>query len=324
MNNPEQRKAAQLAIVIPCYNEEEVLPETVKQLTLLMQEMENAQLIDAGSAIWFVDDGSKDNTWSLIENYVVSNQYIRGIKLARNRGHQNALLAGLETATGDVLISIDADLQDDINVIKRMMEEYHKGIDVVYGVRKARETDTFFKRMTAEGYYHLLKKMGVNIVFNHADFRLMSRRAIESLKQYEEVNLFLRGIIPTIGFPSSTVEYDRAARFAGESKYPLRKMLALAADGITSFSSVPLRLIASLGFIIFLISMGLSFWVFFVKLFTDNATPGWASSVLPMYLLGGIQLLSIGILGEYIAKMYMETKKRPRYFLDKVLAPKDQ
>lgn len=324
MNNPEQRKAAQLAIVIPCYNEEEVLPETVKQLTLLMQEMENAQLIDAGSAIWFVDDGSKDNTWSLIENYVVSNQYIRGIKLARNRGHQNALLAGLETATGDVLVSIDADLQDDITVIKRMMEEYHKGVDVVYGVRKARETDTFFKRMTAEGYYHLLKKMGVNIVFNHADFRLMSRRAIESLKQYEEVNLFLRGIIPTIGFPSSTVEYDRAARFAGESKYPLRKMLALAADGITSFSSVPLRLIASLGFIIFLISMGLSFWVFFVKLFTDNATPGWASSVLPMYLLGGIQLLSIGILGEYIAKMYMETKKRPRYFLDKVLAPKDQ
>ena len=319
-----QRKPAVLAVVIPCYNEEEVLPETVKQLTVLMQEMERDGLTDAGSTIWFVDDGSKDKTWELIEEYVVSNPYIRGLKLARNRGHQNALLAGLENATGDVLISIDADLQDDIQVIKAMMAEYHKGIDVVYGVRSVRELDTPFKRMTAEGYYHLLKKMGVNIVFNHADFRLMSRRAIEALKAYEEVNLFLRGIIPTIGFPSSTVEYARAARFAGESKYPLKKMLALAADGITSFSAIPLRLIALLGFIIFLLSMGLSVWVFFVKLFTDHATPGWASSVLPMYLLGGIQLLSIGVLGEYVAKMYMETKKRPRYFLDKVVTPKDE
>lgn len=321
MSHTQEKVPATIAIVIPCYNEEEVLPETVSQLTVLMQEMEHEQLIASGSAIWFVDDGSKDKTWALIEDYVVSNHYIRGIKLARNRGHQNALLAGLETATGDVLISIDADLQDDIQVIKSMMIEHYKGVDIVYGVRKARSTDTAFKRMTAEGYYHLLNKMGVNIVFNHADFRLMSRRAIESLKQYEEVNLFLRGIIPTIGFPSSTVEYDRAARFAGESKYPLKKMLALAADGITSFSAVPLRLIAGLGFFIFLMSLGLSFWVFFVKLFTDNATPGWASSVLPMYLLGGIQLLSIGVLGEYIAKMYMETKKRPRYILDKVIAP---
>lgn len=321
MNHNNINRPASLSIVIPCYNEEEVLPETVAQLTVLMREMEHEQLIAPDSAIWFVDDGSKDKTWALIEDYVVSNHYIRGIKLARNRGHQNALLAGLETATGDVLISIDADLQDDIQVIKRMMIEHYKGIDIVYGVRKARSTDTVFKRMSAEGYYHLLSKMGVNIVFNHADYRLMSRRAIESLKQYEEVNLFLRGIIPTIGFPSSTVEYDRAARFAGESKYPLKKMLALAADGITSFSAVPLRLIAGLGFFIFLMSLGLSFWVFFVKLFTDNATPGWASSVLPMYLLGGIQLLSIGVLGEYIAKMYMETKKRPRYFLDKVITP---
>lgn len=322
MKTDNKQYPAQLAVVIPCYNEEEVLPETVKQLTVLMQEMEREGLTDAGSAIWFVDDGSKDKTWELIEGYVISNPYIRGLKLARNRGHQNALLAGLENATGDVIISIDADLQDDIQVIKAMMAEYHKGIDVVYGVRSVRELDTPFKRMTAEGYYHLLKKMGVNIVFNHADFRLMSRRAIEALKAYEEVNLFLRGIIPTIGFPSSTVEYARAARFAGESKYPLRKMLALAADGITSFSAVPLRLIALLGFIIFLLSMGLSVWVFFVKIFTDHATPGWASSVLPMYLLGGIQLLSIGVLGEYIAKMYMETKKRPRYFLEKILAEK--
>lgn len=308
-------KQARLAIVIPCYNEEEVLPETVKQISALLEEMEESQLVERGSHVCFVDDGSNDRTWPMICEYSQQNPRVKGIKLARNRGHQNALLAGLEHAEGDVLISIDADLQDDITVIKTMMEEYHKGSDVVYGVRKARELDTAFKRLTAEGYYHILKKMGVNIVFNHADFRLMSRRAIEALKQYEEVNLFLRGIIPTIGFPSTIVEYNRAARFAGESKYPLRKMLSLAADGITSFSSVPLRLIAAMGMIIFMLSIVLSIWVLGTKLFTSNALPGWASSVLPMYLLGGIQLLSIGVLGEYVAKMYMETKKRPRYFI---------
>lgn len=315
----QDRKPAKLAVVIPCYNEEEVLPETVKQLSALLEEMEASQLIEPGSHACLVDDGSKDRTWAMISEYSRHNRRVKGIKLARNRGHQNALLAGLENAEGDVLISIDADLQDDITVIKTMMEEYHKGSDVVYGVRKARELDTAFKRMTAEGYYHILKKMGVNIVFNHADFRLMSRRAIEALKQYEEVNLFLRGIIPTIGFPSTTVEYDRAARFAGESKYPLKKMLSLAADGITSFSSVPLRFIAGMGMVIFLISVLLSAWVLVTKVFTDDAIPGWASSVLPMYLLGGVQLLSIGILGEYVAKIYMETKRRPRYFIqDKV------
>lgn len=313
--NTEARKPAKLSIVVPCYNEEEVLPETIKQLCALLEEMEMEQIVDAGSHACFVDDGSKDRTWAMIAEYSSQNAKVKGIKLARNRGHQNALLAGLEHAEGDVLISIDADLQDDITVIKRMMEEYHKGHDVVYGVRKARELDTPFKRITAEGYYHVLKKMGVNIIFNHADFRLMSRRAIEALKRYEEVNLFLRGIIPTIGFPSTTVEYDRAARFAGESKYPLRKMISLAVDGITSFSSVPLRLIAVMGMIIFILSIVLSVWVLGTKLFTDNALPGWASSVLPMYLLGGIQLLSIGVLGEYVAKMYMETKKRPRYFI---------
>lgn len=313
--NTEARKPARLAIVVPCYNEEEVLPETINQLSTLLEEMEMEQLVDPGSYACFVDDGSKDRTWAMIAEYSLQNSRVKGIQLARNRGHQNALLAGLENAEGDVLVSIDADLQDDITVIKQMMEKYHMGHDVVYGVRKERDFDTPFKRTTAEGYYHVLQRMGVKIIFNHADFRLMSRRAIEALKRYEEVNLFLRGIIPTIGFPSTTVEYDRAARFAGESKYPLRKMISLAIDGITSFSSVPLRLIALMGMIIFMLSIVLSIWVLGTKLFTDDALPGWASSVLPMYLLGGIQLLSIGVLGEYVAKMYMETKRRPRYFI---------
>jgi glycosyltransferase involved in cell wall biosynthesis len=309
------RKPAKLSVVVPCYNEEDVLQETTTRLVELLEEMEDSQLIDSGSHVCFVDDGSKDRTWALIREYSIQNPRVKGIKLSRNRGHQFALLAGLENAEGDVLISIDADLQDDIAVIKQMMEQYHLDNDVVYGVRKLRTHDTFFKRTTAEGYYYLLKKMGVKIIYNHADFRLMSRRAIEALKRYEEVNLFLRGIIPTIGFPSTVVEYDRAARFAGESKYPIRRMLSLAVDGITSFSSLPLRFIAGMGMTIFLLSVILSCWVLFTKLFSDNAIPGWASSVLPMYLLGGIQLLSIGVLGEYVAKMYMETKRRPRYFI---------
>lgn len=304
-----------VTIVVPCYNEEDVLPETINRLSRLLNDLENSGIIAAGSHACFVDDGSHDKTWSIIKQQAEYNPQVRGLKLARNRGHQFALLAGLENAEGDVVISIDADLQDDISVIKQMIEQYQQGYDIVYGVRKLRSHDTRFKRMTAEGYYFLLRKMGVNIVYNHADFRLMSRRAIEALKQYEEVNLFLRGIIPTIGFPHTIVEYDRAARFAGESKYPVRKMLSLAVDGITSFSSVPLRFIAGMGMVIFLLSLGLSCWVLFTKLFSDNAIPGWASSVLPMYLLGGIQLLSIGVLGEYVAKMYMETKKRPRYFI---------
>lgn len=317
--NSTARKPARLAIVVPCYNEEDVLPETILRLLGLLEDMEQEQLIDGGSHVCFVDDGSKDRTWALIKEHSIQNPRVKGIKLSRNRGHQLALLAGLENAEGDVLISIDADLQDDIAVIKQMMEQYHLDNDVVYGVRKLRTHDTFFKRTTAEGYYYLLKKMGVKIIYNHADFRLMSRRAIEALKRYEEVNLFLRGIIPTIGFPSTVVEYDRAARFAGESKYPIRRMLSLAVDGITSLSSLPLRFIAGMGMTIFLLSVILSCWVLFTKLFSDNAIPGWASSVLPMYLLGGIQLLSIGVLGEYVAKMYMETKKRPRYFIqDKV------
>lgn len=319
MSNNVARRGAILSIVVPCYNEEEVLPETVKRLTILLDEMLKENLIEEGSAVWLVDDGSKDKTWELISNYAANQNTIKGVKLSRNRGHQNALLAGLESATGDVLVSIDADLQDDITVIKNMMKAYHDGKDVVYGVRKARNQDTFFKRFTAEGYYHILQKMGVEIVFNHADFRLLSRRALSALERYQEVNLFLRGIIPSIGFPSTVVEYDRAERFAGESKYPLRKMLLLATDGVTSFSSVPLRLIATLGLMVFLLSLLISGWVIWIKLFTDRAIPGWASSVLPMYLLGGIQLLSTGVLGEYVAKIYMESKRRPRYIIEEIV-----
>ena len=306
-----------LLLVLPCYNEEEILHSTDAKLNAFYDELIDKALISRESKICYVNDGSRDATWNIIDRLAKANPRVLGVKLSKNFGHQNALLAGLFEYKGkfDCYISIDADLQDDVNAIVPMIEKYKAGASIVYGVRDDRSNDSFFKKFTAESFYNIMQWLKVPVVFNHADFRLMSRRAIEALKAYEEVNLFLRGIIPTIGFPSSTVEYARAARFAGESKYPLKKMLALAADGITSFSAVPLRLIALLGFIIFLLSMGLSAWVFFVKLFTDHATPGWASSVLPMYLLGGIQLLSIGVLGEYVAKMYMETKKRPRYFI---------
>ena len=308
-----------LSVVIPCYNEEEVLPETVKQLCGLLESMVSESLIHPDSHLCLVDDGSKDKTWPIIQDLSATSSQVRGLKLARNRGHQNALLAGLENAEGDVLVSIDADLQDDITVIRTMVEQYYVGNEIVYGVRKKRTTDSFFKRFTAEGYYYLLSKMGVNIVFNHADYRLMSRRAIEALRRYEEVNLFLRGIIPTIGFSTTEVYYDRAERFAGESKYPLKKMLALALDGITSFSAVPLRFIAGLGLIIFIFSMLISVWALGIRLFTDEAIPGWASSVLPMYLLGGIQILSLGVIGEYVSKVYMETKRRPRYLIERAV-----
>jgi len=313
----------QLSIVVPCYNEEEVLPETVKQMSLLIDEMIEEKLIANNSSIWFVDDGSKDKTWQMISDYSTSNSKIKGVKLSRNKGHQNALLAGLETADGDLLVSIDADLQDDITVIREMVKEYYKGHDVVYGVRKVRTTDTVFKRTTAQGFYTLIQKLGVDVVYNHADFRLMSRRAIEALKEHKEVNLFLRGMIPLIGFSSTNVEYARTERFAGESKYPLKKMLALAVDGITSFSAYPLRLIAGLGFSIFLFSIFISLWVFYTLIFTGDAIPGWASSVLPMYLLGGIQLLSIGVVGEYVGKIYMESKNRPRYVIESIATDKE-
>ncbi len=310
-----------LSIVVPCYNEEEVLPETVKRLTELLDRLVEQGKIDAGSHVIFVDDGSRDRTWEQIETHAANQNYVRGVKLSRNRGHQNALLAGLFHADGDAVISVDADLQDDLEAIAQMVDAHLAGMDVVYGVRRRRDTDTFFKRLTAEGYYRLLARMGVEIVFNHADYRLLSRRAIDALREYGESNFFLRGIVPQLGFPSATVYYNRAERFAGESKYPLRKMLAFAWQGISSFSAAPLHLITSLGLLISLGSFGVSAWALWVKLFSEQAVPGWASTVVPIYLLGGVQLLCIGIIGEYLAKMYLETKQRPRYFIEKTAGP---
>lgn len=308
-----------LSIVVPCYNEEEVLPETRKRLCELLDGMTARGKISADSQIVFVDDGCRDRTWELIRQYHSEDPRVRGLKLSANRGHQTALLAGLYAAEGDAVASIDADLQDDISAIEAMVDAFNNGTDVAYGVRRERTTDTVFKRTTAIWYYRLLAKLGVNIVQNHADFRLLSRRALEALKSYHEVNLFLRGIVPLLGFRTTRVYYDRAERFAGESKYPLRKMLSLAFNGITSFSAAPLRFIALLGILVSLLSGGMICWVLWVKLFTDAGVPGWASSVIPIYLLGGLQLLSIGVLGEYVTKIYFETKRRPKYFIDESL-----
>lgn len=308
-----------LAIVVPCYNEQEVLGETTRRLASLLEGLIAGGRIGAASRVYYVDDGSRDGTWRLIENLSRERPFVRGIKLSRNRGHQNALVAGLLHAEGDVTISVDADLQDDLGAIETMLDAHVAGADIVYGVRKSRTTDTPFKRLTAEGYYRILAAMGVEVVFNHADYRLMSRRAIEALREFDEVNLFLRGIIPQLGFPSSIVYYDRGERFAGESKYPLRRMLAFALQGVTSFSAFPLRLITGLGLLISVLSFAITLWAIGIRLFGSSAVPGWASTVVPIYLLGGIQLLCIGIIGEYLAKIYMETKRRPRYIIDRII-----
>ena len=308
-----------LAIVVPCYNEEEVLPETNRRLLALLTKLHDLQLISVDSSIHYVDDGSKDGTWSLIESLAAVDSRIHGIKLSGNRGHQNVLLAGLLTVEGDAVVSIDADLQDDVSVIEAMVREFVSGAEVVYGVRDSRQTDTSFKRSTALMYYGLMKKMGVNLVHNHADFRLLGRRAVEALRQYGEVNMFLRGIVPLIGYRAATVKYDRAERFAGVSKYPLRKMLTFAAEGITSFSIVPLRLITLFGFLVSGFSFAMILFIIYGTVVLQAVIPGWASSVVPIYFLGGIQLLSIGILGEYVAKIYLETKQRPRYFIEKTI-----
>jgi glycosyltransferase involved in cell wall biosynthesis len=307
-----------LGIVVPCYNEEEVLPETARRLLALLEGLMASGRAGAQSKIYFVDDGSKDRTWPLIEELSQGSAHVAGIKLARNCGHQHALLAGLFTAEGDALVSIDADLQDDISVIERMVDDFHDGVQIVYGVRKQRTTDSFLKRATAQGFYRLMSLLGAESVYNHADYRLMSRRAIEELKQFKEVNLFLRGLIPLIGFSSSIAYYDRTQRFAGESKYPLKKMIALALDAITSFSIVPLRLITLTGFLVFMGTVFISFWVIYIRFFTDTAVPGWASTVLPIYFVSGIQILCIGIIGEYLGKIYREVKGRPRYIIEKM------
>lgn len=305
-----------LAIVVPCYNEEEVLPETNSRLLALLTKMQLSGLVNAESSVHFVDDGSRDGTWSLIESLAKTDLRVHGIKLSRNRGHQPALLAGLMTVEGEAIVSIDADLQDDVAVIEQMVREHIAGAEVVYGVRDSRQTDSFFKRNTALMYYRIMKTMGVDLVHNHADFRLLGRRAVEALRQYGEVNMFLRGIVPLIGYRATTVKYDRAERFAGVSKYPLRKMLTFAIEGVTSFSIVPLRLITLMGFLVSAFSFAMILFIIYGALVMNAVIPGWASSVVPIYFLGGIQLLAIGILGEYVAKIYLETKQRPKYFIE--------
>lgn len=307
-------------VVIPCYNEEAVLPETSRRLTEKMKALMDAGLCDADSRVLLVDDGSKDATWSLITKLHKENPLFEGLKLSRNRGHQNALLAGLMTARKhcDFSISMDADLQDDMDAMDRFITEYKDGCDVVYGVRNQRKTDTFFKRTSALAFYKLMKNLGVDITYNHADYRLMSRRALDGLSKFREVNLFLRGLAPLVGYQSGYVYYDRSERFAGESKYPLKKMLAFAVDGITSFSVKPLRLITALGVVIFLISLLMLLYTL-ITFIVGRTVTGWTSTVASIWLIGGIQLLSLGVIGEYIGKIYNESKRRPRFIIDRYL-----
>ena len=307
-------------LVLPCYNEEAVLHETSSRLKVKMNQLISENKISKDSRVTFVDDGSKDNTWSIIEELKESDELFAGVKLSRNRGHQNALLAGLMTVKDycDAAISLDADLQDDINVIDKFIDRFIDGCDVVYGVRSDRKTDTVFKRTTAQGFYKVMKLLGVDIVYNHADYRLMSKRALDALEEFEEVNLFLRGIVPLIGYKSDVVLYERNERFAGESKYPLKKMLSFAFEGITSFSVKPIKLILDIGIIMFTTS--LLFLIYFIALWCLGKTvEGWATIVVSIWMLGGIQLLCLGVIGEYIGKIYIETKKRPKFIIDKFI-----
>jgi polyisoprenyl-phosphate glycosyltransferase len=307
----------QLSIVVPCFNEEAVLPETARQLLARLAQLRADGAVNDDSAVYFVDDGSADHTWSVIESLSSSESRVHGIKLSKNRGHQNALLAGLFTVPGDAVITIDADLQDDPGAIDDMLRAHVAGADIVYGVRRHRKADGSFKKFSALGYYRLLGALGVQVVYNHADFRLLSRRVITALSQYREANLFLRGLIPHIGFNSATVFYDRAERFAGESKYPLRRMLSFALQGVTSFSAAPLRAITALGFLVALLSLAGGGWVVWQRLWNERVVPGWASILVPVFFLGGVQMLCLGVIGEYVAKIYMESKGRPRYIIDR-------
>ena len=306
--------------VIPCYNEQEVLPETVKRLTAKMDSMRGRGLANEKSRILLVDDGSKDKTWGIISQLNQENGYVEGVKLAHNRGHQNALLCGLMAAMPqcDCAMCLDADLQDDVDALDKFVEEFLGGCDVVYGVRNKRDTDTWFKRTPAEGFYKVMGLLGVDVVFNHADYRLMSRRALEGLSEYREVNLFLRGIVPLIGYKSGCVYYDRHERFAGESKYPLKKMIALALDGITSFSVRPLKLISNFGILVSVLSVfGLLYAL--ISYFAGWAVSGWTAIVCSIWLLGGLQLLCLGVVGGYVGKIYSEVKDRPRYRIEEHL-----
>lgn len=309
-----------LYMVIPCYNEEEVLPETSKRLREKINSLIEKGKIDKESRIVFVNDGSKDKTWEIIKTLHEEDPVFSGINLTRNRGHQNALLAGLMTVMdyADMTISMDADLQDDVDAIDEMIDKYLDGIDIVYGVRSSRAKDTFFKKATAEGFYKIMNSMGANTVFNHADYRLMSKRALEGLSQFQEVNLFLRGIVPMIGYPTDVVYYERGERFAGESKYPLGKMLSFAIEGITSLSTKPIRMITFLGFFIFLVSIGILIYSL-VRHFMGATIVGWTTLMVSVWGIGGLILLSLGVVGEYIGKIYLETKARPRFIVEQFL-----
>ena len=312
-------------LVVPCYNEEEVLCETAKRLELKMKTLIDNKDINKYSRVIFVDDGSKDKTWSIIEELKNNNELFGGIKLSRNRGHQNALLAGLMTVKDecDGVISLDADLQDDINVIDKFIEKFYEGCEVVYGVRSDRKSDTFFKRSTAQGFYKVIKFLGVDIIYNHADYRLMSRKALDSLAEFKEVNLFLRGIVPLVGFKSDIVSYERNERFAGESKYPLKKMIAFAFEGITSFSVKPIRLVLVMGIIMFFSSLT-ALAYFLVTWINGYTVQGWTTVVASIWMLGGIQLLCLGVIGEYVGKIYIEVKSRPKYVIDQFIINEEE
>ena len=302
-----------ISVVVPCFNEEEVLSVFYKKTSEVLNEIE-----DITYELLFVDDGSKDHTWNMIDEFHKMDSIFSGVKLSRNRGHQNALLAGLTMASekADIVISMDADLQDDINAVDQMIEKYYD--DIVYGVRSARDTDTFFKRFTAEAFYKLINKMGGELVYNHADYRLMSKRALKGLLEFDEVNIFLRGMVPMVGYQSGIVTYERAERFAGESKYPLKKMLSFAFEGITSLSVKPIKMIFNVGILICIISV-LAIIYCLVRHFTNNTVNGWTSLVMSIWFLGGLQLIAIGMVGQYIGKIYLETKARPKFIIEQVL-----
>lgn len=309
-----------LYLAVPCYNEQEILPDTTKKLVHKMNSLIEAGKISPDSRIMYIDDGSKDKTWEIIESLHSEYELVTGLKMSRNRGHQNALYGGLMVAKqyADAVISIDADLQDDIDAIDKMLEKYENGCDIVYGVRSKRETDTLFKRFTAEAFYKILKFLGAEVVFNHADYRLMSKRALDEFETFTEVNLFLRGMVPMLGFKTDTVEYERRERLAGKSKYPLKKMLSLAWEGVTSLSIKPIRFITVLGAIVFIVSILMLIYSL-ISHFTGRTTLGWTSLIVSIWALGGLQLLAIGIIGEYLGKIYLEAKRRPRFIVEKFL-----
>ena len=314
MNTPK------LFIVIPCYNEHEALPITARRLVELTDDMLKKGLIDPQSRIVLVDDGSKDDTWKVISGLHEADPRFEGVKLAHNAGHMNALWAGMTLSAErcDCVITIDADLQDDVNAMYGFLEEYRKGADVVYGVRSSREKDTFFKRTTAQGFYKGMRKLGVDLVYNHADYRLLSKRALEALLSFGEVNMFLRGMVPMLGFKTAKVYFERGERVAGESKYPLKKMIAFAAEGVTSLSNKPIRWVLGLGAVCALLGLAMAVYVI-VSLVQGHTVAGWASMMMSIWLLGGLQLMALGVIGEYVGKVYMETKRRPKFILEEHL-----